>query len=65
MKARIIQSDTPMENEKLRGLMWLMVERLTEILATPEGQQDFENWKKETFQHETEKTNQTAKERAV
>lgn len=49
MKARIIQSDTYMENEKLYALMQLMVERLTEILATPEGRQDFEAWEK-TYQ---------------
>lgn len=55
MKVSIIQSGVSMDDEKLRDLMRLMVGRLTEILATPEGQQDFENWKNETFQHECEK----------
>lgn len=46
MKAKIIQSNTYMGNEKLYALMQLMAERLTEILATPERQQDFEAWEK-------------------
>ena len=47
MKCKIVESNTEMPKEQLRGLMLLMVDGLRQFLATSEGKQDFENWKRE------------------
>lgn len=69
MKCKIVESNTEMPKEQLRGLMLLMVDGLRQFLATPEGKQDFENWKREREEkerrYEAEKAHHTAEEGTV